>query len=132
MGCDLAHGAVRAAVVASLLLGACSGGASEAVACDAFQEWEQAGFPGDLLSPDQGPAYLAFLAAVAASRAPVADDASTVHEAAAEMHRIMMESPEPSDGQLEQLGDLNSPDVLAAFQRVTEYGGQSCGVSLYG
>lgn len=119
-------------VVVCAVLGACSSAPGEAVACAAFDEWERAGFPGDLLSPEQGPRYLDFLAALATSRSAVADDATTVHEAATEMHRIMMEDPQPTPEQTERLRDLNGPEVLAAFQRITDYGDVRCGVSLFG
>lgn len=117
-----------------MLLVGCAPGAASTTGCEAFQAWEQRGFPRDLASPTNGPRYLTFLATVVDEAPLAADDAELVLVAAQEIHDAWLAAGGPDGPETETARAaareqvLWTEEVAAAAARIRDYGAETCGI----
>lgn len=124
------------ATVALALVGlaGCAPGAASTTGCQAFQAWEERGFPRDLSSASNGPRYLTFLALLADEAPLVADDAEVVLQAAQQVHDAWLAAggPDGPAGETARAAareqELWTDEVEAAAVRIRAYGDETCGV----
>lgn len=121
------------ALVVVALVG-CSPGAASTTGCEAFQAWQDRGFPRDLASATNGPRYLTFLARVADEAPVAADDAEVVLTAAEDIHGAWVAAggPDGPEGETARAAahqqQLWTAEVEAAAARIRDYGAETCGV----
>lgn len=126
--------AVPIALALLVVLAGCAPGAASTTGCEAFQAWEQRGFPSDLSSPTNGPRYLTFLATVVDEAPLAADDAEVVLRAGQQVHDAWVAAGGRDGPQAEtaraaaRAEELWTPEVEAAAARVRAYGAETCGV----
>lgn len=112
----------------------CSPGAASTTGCEAFQAWQDRGFPNDLAAPTNGPRYLTFLATVADDAPLAADDADVVLRAAQDIHGAWVAAggPDGPEGETARAAArqelLWTAEVEAAAARIRDYGAETCGV----